>query len=161
MEEQRRIEPVLEDPGYAFGSLGNLVVAVTREPPTAGSVRELVRVVDASRASGAERVTIVFAPRARRPSLAAEARQAILKHWGRLEANLASCVVLFNPSGFVGAIQRSLVNAVVNMRRSPIPVKIGTDYDDAAKFIVSHDPRLSPATDLGVAVRRFVEHHEP
>lgn len=152
---------MLEEPGYAFGSLGDLVVAATRHPPTAGSIRELIRVVDESRASGAGRVTILVAPRARRPSLGSEARQAILKHWVQLEASLACCVVLFNASGFVSAIQRSLVTAVVNMRRSPIPVKVSSDSDDAAKFIVSHDRRLSPAEDLGVELRRFNEHHEP
>lgn len=161
ISSQPRIEQVLAEPGYAFGSLGNLVVAVTRQPPTVGSIRELIRVVDASRASGAGRVTIVVAPRARRPSLGSEARQAIVKHWVRLEANLACCVVLFNPSGFVSAIQRSLVTAIVNMRRSPTPVKVSSDFHDAAKFIVSHDPRLSPAEALGVELRRFIEHHEP
>jgi phosphoribosylpyrophosphate synthetase len=159
--KQGSIQQLQMEAAYAFGSLDSLVIAVTREPPTEESISELIRVVEELRRTDAKSITVVIAPRARRPKLSPEARQAILQHWERLETSLACCVVLFRPSGFVSAIQRSLVTAIMNMRRSPVPVKVSADPLEAAEFIVSHDPRFGAARALGNELRTFIEQCEP
>ncbi|MCA9598202.1 MAG: hypothetical protein KC776_33045 [Myxococcales bacterium] len=153
------IELVTEDPAYAFGVLGNLVIAVTREPPSERSVRELARVVGERHATHGD-VSLLVAPRAARPTLSQDARRAILSSWEQLEPRITCCAVLFRATGFVGAIQRSLVTAVMNLRKSTLPVRATSLPLEAAEFITRYDASLGAPEPLGTALSEFVSRYE-
>ncbi len=157
---RRPIQPVLIEPEHVFGTLGNLAIAVTRDPPTSESVRQFIHRVDKLRKEHPDGVVVVVAPRAKRPALSAEARQTIVAHWPRIERHMSCCVVLFRASGFVSAIQRSLVTTIMSLRRTELPIKVSSNPFDAATFIVRHDANFKTAQTLGSTLQAFVKEHE-
>ncbi|HMR75476.1 MAG TPA: hypothetical protein PKD61_10190 [Polyangiaceae bacterium] len=154
------IEPSMERPGYVIASVGNLAIAVTRQPPSLESIREFTSCVDALCTQFPDGVAVLIAPRGPRPSLTPEAGRAIVSSWRRLEPCISCSVVLFRSSGFVSAIQRSLTTALLGMHQSSVPLKASANPFEAADFIVRHEASHAPAGPLGVALQAFVRRYE-
>lgn len=155
------IEPVTVEADYVLGAHANLVVCMLLAPPSRQSVEALGRAVEQVAAGRPHSVALVIVPRARRPALSSEAREAILSQWSQIERLLSVSALLFRATGFVGAIQRSLATTVLSMRRQTIPFKLTSNPLEVASWIASHDAQLEDAGSLAKAIRRFVAQHEP
>lgn len=157
---RRALRSTLVKPGYSIGTLGNLVVAVSREPPTVESTLDVSVQLDALWPKYPKGVSLVFAPRAPRPALSAKATRTLLAEWRRLEPHLACAVIVFGASTLGGAIQRSLTTAVLRMHSGRVPIKASSSPFDAAAFITRHDAEHPAAQLLGLSLQSFIQEHE-
>ncbi|MEZ4227359.1 MAG: hypothetical protein R3B13_40855 [Polyangiaceae bacterium] len=153
------LRPLVVEKEYVFASFGSLAVVITREPPTILSVRAFGQSVDGLLREY-PKVGMLIAPRAPRPSLSADATRAVLREWQRLEPHSYGAVILFRSSGFAGAIQRSLVTTVMNMRRGGIPLKVSANPYEASEFLARIEPALGPARPLGSALQVFLQPYD-
>ncbi len=159
--DRKHVRLTSEDSTHALGVLDNVLLVLTRRPPTVESVLRLV--THAERLSGEfpDGIVIVIIPRAPKPALEPGVPRAVLHAWRQLEPKLLCSVVLIRASGVVGALQRHLVSSVLNMRPSAAPVKLTNNPYDAAQWIGRHNQRsLGLSLELGRATAEFLEEYE-
>ena len=150
-----------EDSTHVLGSLDNLLVALTREPPTVKSVQGFVEHAVRLSATYPEGIAVLIVPRAPKPALGPGVPRAVLRAWRELQPKLVCAAVLIRSTGVVGALQRGLVSTLLNLRPNALPVKLSANPFDAAEWIARHDPsRAGDAVSIGRALSAFLQEHE-
>lgn len=151
---------VHDRPGYAIGTIGHVVVVVTREPPSVPGCAALAEVLESTIVAEG-RLSVVVVAAAPRPKVDRPVMGAIVRTWKRFEHRVDSAAVVIRSQGFIGSIQRSLVTMVMNSRRTPVPAKVLTDVARAAEWIHENDRSNAAPKGLAEALTRFVDRTVP
>jgi hypothetical protein len=159
--EHKHVGVTSEDATYVLGSVDNVLVALTRQPPTVDSVRRFADHAESLSQRYPDGIAILIIPRAPKPALGPGVPRAVLAAWRRLEPVLICSAVLIRSTGVVGALQRGLVSPLLNVRPGSSPVKLSANPYDAAEWIARHASRHEGAAlPLGRAFAAFLEEHE-
>jgi hypothetical protein len=159
--DRQRVTVTSEDPTHAMGSIDNVLVVLTRQPPTVESVERFTNRAEELSAKFPEGIAIVIIPRAPKPSLEPGVPRAVLRAWRQLQPKLCCAAVLIRSTGVIGALQRGLVSTVINARPRASPVKLSANPFDAAEWVARHTPRhAGTGLLLGRALSAFIEEHE-
>ena len=141
---------------------GRLVVSMTLRPPTVESVgrfRELV--IDRATEAGAGICSIIV-PAAKRPALDAAVRAEIGKTFAVLMPNLTGTAIWIRRRSFVGALQRSLVTAMVLSIRGRAPTTVVSTAEAAATWFAQQDASLAEEVyDWIDPIERFITAFDP
>ena len=157
-----RVRPLRDEPEVAIGSIDNVLVVVTREPPTLYGIRTVIEESRALLESHPDGFVLVVAPRAKQPRLSSEAGEALKSGWRSLDERMLGAGIWIRSDGFTGALQRSLVTTVLLMRRTRAPTKVVGNALDLAQWIGHTAPikGRDPVT-LKRALEQFVSASEP
>ena len=120
MTGDERLRVMVRDERFVLGQRGRMIVTVTTKPPTGDSIGRFVAWLDRATQTANGPLVGVIIPSAERPGFDAEARDAARQMWARFEDSLGAVAVWIRRESFVGALQRSLVTAVLMIRRANI-----------------------------------------
>jgi len=159
--ESLRVSVLSAEPGHVLGVVDNVLVALTREPPSVDSVQGFTERAEQLIAKHPEGIAVLIIPRAPKPALRPGVPRAVLRAWRALQPRLTSCAVLIRSGGVAGALQRGLITPLINSSPNALPVKLCASPYDAAEWIARHgSAREGESLALGRAVAAFVQEHE-
>ena len=156
-----RVAITSEDSTHVVACLDNVLIALTREPPSVQSVQGFIDHAEKLSARYPDGIAILIVPRAPKPALAPGVPRAVIRAWRQLHPKLVCAAVLIRSTGLAGALQRGLISTVINLRPNSLPVKLSANPYDAAEWIVRHNPRhTGEALALGRAFATFLQEYE-
>ena len=135
MTGDERLRVMVRDERFVLGQRGRMIVTVTTKPPTGDSIGRFVAWLDRATQTANGPLVGVIIPSAERPGFDAEARDAARQMWARFEDSLGAVAVWIRRESFVGALQRSLVTAVLMIRRVNIANRVVGSAGDAIDFL--------------------------
>ncbi|MEM6295347.1 MAG: hypothetical protein AAGA54_29005 [Myxococcota bacterium] len=173
MTTRQGLRVMLRDERFVLGQRGRMIVAVTTRPPTGDSIGRFVSWLEQAKPAADGPLVGVIVPSAKRPAFDAEAREAARQMWSSFEGNLHGVAVWIRHQSFIGALQRSLVTAVLMIQRANIPNRVVASAAEAIDvldvtaeneraawamdlnaFAMAHDPRNAEAGETAAPPRR-------
>jgi len=160
-DDHERISIISESEAHVLGVLDNVLVALTREPPSIESVEGFTEHAQRLMEKYSDGISVVIIPRAPKPAFRPGVARAVLRAWKLLHPHMACASILIRSTGVAGALQRGLITPLINSRPSALPVKLSANPYHACEWVARHNPRhTGDALALGRALARFLEDYE-
>ena len=135
-----------DGPQSAIAVGGRLVVSMTLRPPTVESVIRFRTLLLARAREVEDSICVVIIPGARRPALDHDVRREIRETWQALASVVTGAAIWIRRGSFVGALQRSLVTAMMLAIRRASPTQVVASASEATAWFASLDAALGAQT---------------